>query len=66
MKQSCFILILFISFLSINKLEAKVKLPSIFSNNMVLQQQSEVPFRGTTENAVRIQINIAITTYCLV
>jgi len=46
MKQSCFILMFFLSFISIIKVEAKVKLPSVFNNNMVLQQQSEVPFWG--------------------
>ena len=33
-------------FLSLVNLNAKVKLPPIFTNNMVLQQQAEVPFWG--------------------
>jgi len=56
MKQSCFILMLFISFLSIKKLEAKVKLPSVFSNNMVLQQQSKVPFWGDATPNKKVKI----------
>jgi sialate O-acetylesterase len=55
MKKNCLILIC-LSILSFGNLVAVVKLPAIFSNNMVLQQQSEVPFWGeaTPNKTVRI------------
>jgi len=46
MKHYCFILLFYLSLFSIENMEAKVKLPAIFTSNMVLQQQSEVPFWG--------------------
>jgi len=44
-----FIIILFSILLFNNKVEAKIVLPSFFGNNMVLQQQSNVPLWGTAE-----------------
>jgi len=45
MKKNCLILIC-LSIISLGNSFAVVKLPAIFSSNMVLQQQSEVPFWG--------------------
>jgi len=44
MRNKC--LAILFCFLSFTNLNAKVKLPPIFTSNMVLQQQSEVPFWG--------------------
>jgi sialate O-acetylesterase len=65
MKQNYFILVLFISFFCFHALHAKVKLPSIFSNNMVLQQQSDVPFWGeaTPNKTVKITASWNNKTY---
>jgi len=46
MKKKCTIILFSICIISFGNLYAKVKLPSIFTNNMVLQQQSNVPFWG--------------------
>jgi len=56
MKQQSFLLVLLLSFFCFPALEAKVKLPSVFSNNMVLQQQSEVPFWGTAAPNKKVKI----------
>jgi len=37
-------------------LEAKIKLPAVFSNNMVLQQQSDVPFWGESSPKKTVKI----------
>lgn len=48
-------LFLFICFLFFLKVEAKITLTSIWGDNMVLQQQSEVVFRGNATPGKRIQ-----------
>ena len=55
MRNKC-LTILFCIF-SVSILNAKVKLPSIFTNNMVLQQQSEVPFWGEASPNKIVRIN---------
>jgi len=55
MRNKCLIIIF--CFFSFGFLNAKVKLPSIFTNNMVLQQQSEVPFWGETSPNKIVRIN---------
>lgn len=55
MKQNSFLLICILA-CSISSLNAKVKLPAIFSSNMVLQQQSEVPFRGEASPGKTVKI----------
>ena len=54
-KQIKTLCILFIIF-GVVKVSAKVKMPAIFTNNMVLQQQSEVPFWGEATPAKTIKI----------
>lgn len=54
-KLSIFIVITFY-FLTVSKLEAKVKLPSVFGSNMVLQQQSKVPFWGDATPNIKVKI----------
>lgn len=44
-------------FLSVNKVECKIKLPALFTDNMVLQQQSEVPFWGESTPYKKIIIS---------
>lgn len=56
MKQICIILSFFLFFTSIEKIEATVKLPAVFSNNMVLQQQSDVPFWGEASAKKKLKI----------
>ena len=56
MKQYCLILMICFSMLSIGNINAKVKLPAIFSNNMVLQQQSAVPFWGDGTPGKKVKI----------
>lgn len=52
---SLFMLIIFYS-LSLLSLQARVKLPSILSDNMVLQQQSEVKLWGWANENTRIKV----------
>jgi len=58
MKKSIlsFLLIVIISILSQPVLMAEIKLPSIFSDNMVLQQQSEVSFWGKATASSNVTI----------
>ena len=51
LKAKYFILLICLSFLL--KAEAKVTLTSIWGDNMVLQQQSEVTFSGTATSGKR-------------
>lgn len=53
LKAKYFILLICFSFLL--KTEAKVTLTSIWGDNMVLQQQSEVTFSGTATSGKRVQ-----------
>ena len=53
LKAKYFILLICFSFLL--KTEAKVTLTSIWGDNMVLQQQSEVTFSGTATLGKRVQ-----------
>ena len=53
LKAKYFILLICLSFLL--KTEAKVTLTSIWGDNMVLQQQSEVTFSGTATSGKRVQ-----------
>lgn len=53
LKAKYFILLICLSFLL--KAEAKVTLTSIWGDNMVLQQQSEVTFSGTATSGKRVQ-----------
>ena len=55
MKKFSFILLLSLYF-STSTVEAKVKMPSVFTNNMVLQQQSEVPFWGEATPNKKVKI----------
>lgn len=52
-----FILILFFLFLLLTQLIAEIKLPAVFSDHMVLQQQSAVPIWGWSDPGERITIN---------
>ena len=49
MKQSTIILLVIISFFSVNAFQAQIKLPSIFSNNMVLQQKINASIWGKAD-----------------
>ena len=51
-----FILLLSISTFSIN---AEVKLPEIFSDNMVLQRNKEIPIWGTALPNEKVEVNFA-------
>ena len=57
MKRSV-ILLTILSFLvlSTGSLNAQVKLPSIFSDNMVLQQQTDVAFFGVAGNNETVKV----------
>ena len=46
MKKKITVLIILICHFGVININAKIKLPTFFSNNMILQQQSEVPFWG--------------------
>ena len=56
MRKNTFIVVSFICFFFVNQISAKVALPAVFSNNMVLQQQSQVPFWGTASANKTIKI----------
>lgn len=56
MKNTLGLLFLFFVIQITFKVEAKVKLPSVISNNMVLQQQSEVNLWGKTESHKKVKI----------
>jgi sialate O-acetylesterase len=56
MKKYIYIVFFIISLFSAANLSAKIKLPAIFTNNMVLQQQSEVPFWGEATPAKTVKI----------
>jgi len=56
MKHYCFILLFCLALFSIENIEAKVKLPAVFTNNMVLQQQSDVPFWGNSSPKKTVKI----------
>jgi len=56
MKRSCLFLLICLGFLPIENTGAKVKLPALFTNNMVLQQQSEVPFWGDATPNKKVKI----------
>lgn len=53
MKRSCFF---FFLLLAAHSVFAEIKLPSIFTDNMVLQQKSEVAFWGWSEKSKSISI----------
>lgn len=60
------ILILFICFLAINQLEAKVLLPKIYSDHMVLKQNAKVKIWGWTDKnilPVKVWVDWDSTTY---
>ena len=60
MKRSCFIIVLFVSFLLwAGGVQARITLPSFFSDGMVLQQQSSVAIWG---NSDRKQQKVTIRT----
>lgn len=56
MKKYIYIIFFIISLFSAGNLSAKIKLPAIFTDNMVLQQQSEVPFWGEATPAKTVKI----------
>lgn len=56
MKKLHIVLYLFLTFWAVEILVAKVKLPSVYSSNMVLQQQSEVPIWGCATPNKKIKI----------
>lgn len=56
MKKYIYIIFFVISLFSAANLSAKIKLPAIFTNNMVLQQQSEVPLWGEATPAKTVKI----------
>lgn len=56
MKRSSFLFSLLICFYFLQTTNATVKLPAIFTSNMVLQQQSEVPFWGEATPNKTVQI----------
>lgn len=59
MKNKCilfFLLILILSFVSVELLNAEVKLPSIFDDNMVLQQQSKAAIWGWAKSGSTISV----------
>src|SRR5665647_3944537 len=51
-----FLLLTLISFLSISFVNAEVKLPRIFSSNMVLQQGIEIPVWGWADKGEQITV----------
>ena len=60
MKRSCFIIVLFVSFLLwAGGVQARITLPSFFSDGMVLQQQSSVAIWG---NSDRKQQKVTVKT----
>lgn len=56
MKKFDIVFFVLFSILGASTLQAKVKLPSVFSSNMVLQQQSEVPFWGDASPNKKVKI----------
>jgi len=56
MKQSCFFLFICLGLSPFVNIGAKVKLPALFTNNMVLQQQSDVPFWGDATPNKKVKI----------
>lgn len=54
MKNKCFIVLF--CFVCLGKIHSEVKMPAIFTNNMVLQQQSEVPFWGDASPNKKVSI----------
>ncbi|MDP4240737.1 MAG: sialate O-acetylesterase [Bacteroidota bacterium] len=56
MKHFFLILLICLGLFPLGSIEAKVKLPSIFTTNMVLQQQSDVPFWGEATPNKKVKI----------
>jgi len=56
MKRFISVLVICTNIFLMESIEAKVKLPSIFSDNMVLQQQSEVPVWGESSSKRTVTI----------
>ena len=56
MKRSCLFLFICLALLPLKNIGAKVKLPALFTNNMVLQQQSDVPFWGDATPNKKVKI----------
>src|ERR1035437_2752612 len=56
MKHYCLILLISFGFFPFVNIEAKIKLPAVFSDNMVLQQQSEVPIWGESSPNKTVKI----------
>ena len=56
MKHYCILLLASLCLLPIGNLGAIVKLPALFTSNMVLQQQSDVPFWGNASANKKVKI----------
>jgi len=56
MKQNCLILLICLGLFPLGNIDAKIKLPAIFTNNMVLQQHSDVPFWGNATPNKKVKI----------
>ena len=56
MKRSCLLFFICLGLFPIGNITAKIKLPALFTNNMVLQQQSDVPFWGDATPNKKVKI----------